>query len=103
MSHSRRLRDGEAKNASFFKHAQHMLMRRRNPVCDDLHQSSRGNVMQEYRAYLLGIDGHIRDRIEMESESDEEAIAKARLHFNGGTIEIWQGVLIVAKLNGGSE
>jgi hypothetical protein len=59
--------------------------------------------MQEYRAYLLGIDGHIRERIELESETDEEAVARARRQFNGGTIEIWQGVRIVAKLDDGSE
>ncbi|WP_454624468.1 hypothetical protein [Bradyrhizobium cenepequi] len=58
--------------------------------------------MQEYRAYLLGIDGHIRERMELESETDEEAVARARQHFNGGAIEVWQGVRIVAKLDGGS-
>ncbi|MCA1451844.1 hypothetical protein I6F35_01275 [Bradyrhizobium sp. BRP22] len=59
--------------------------------------------MQEYRAYLLGIDGHIRERMELESETDEDAVAKARHHFNGGAIEVWQGIRIVAKLDGGSE
>jgi hypothetical protein len=59
-------------------------------------------MMQEYRAYLVGIDGHIRDRIELESKTDEEAVAMARRHFNGGAIEIWQGVRVVAKLDGGS-
>ncbi|MGY3620530.1 hypothetical protein [Bradyrhizobium sp. USDA 10063] len=59
--------------------------------------------MREYRAYLLGIDGHIRERMELESETDEEAVARARQHFNVGTIEVWQGVRIVAKLDGGSE
>lgn len=58
--------------------------------------------MQEYRAYLLGIDGHISERMELESETDEEAVARARRHFNGGTIEVWQGVRIVAKLDDGS-
>jgi hypothetical protein len=58
--------------------------------------------MQEYRAYLLGFDGHIRERMELESETDEEAVAKARQHFNGGAIEVWQGVRIVAKLDAGS-
>lgn len=80
-----------------------MLMRERNPVCDDPKRCSRGNVMREYRAYLLGIEGHIRERVELESETDEEAVAKARRHFNGGAIEVWQGVRIVAKLDGGSE
>ena len=80
-----------------------MLMRGRNPVCDDPQRCSRGNVMQEYRAYLLGIDGHIRERVELEGETDEEAVAKARQHFNGAAIEVWQGVRIVAKLDGGSE
>jgi hypothetical protein len=55
--------------------------------------------MQEYRAYLLGTDGHIRERMELESQTDEEAIARARQHFNGGAIEVWQGVRIVAKLD----
>jgi hypothetical protein len=59
--------------------------------------------MQGYRAYLLGIDGHIRERMELESETDQEAVAKAREHFNDSAIEVWQGVRIVAKLDGGSE
>ncbi|WP_043160678.1 hypothetical protein [Bradyrhizobium sp. Ai1a-2] len=59
--------------------------------------------MDEYRAYLLGSDGHIRERMELESETDEEAVAKARQHFNGGTIEVWQGVRIVTKPDDGSE
>jgi hypothetical protein len=80
-----------------------MLMRERNPVCDDLQRCSRGNVMREYRAYLLGIDGHIRERVDLESDTDEEAVAKARQRFNGGVIEVWQGVRIVAKLDDGSE
>ncbi|MBO4226039.1 hypothetical protein [Bradyrhizobium neotropicale] len=58
--------------------------------------------MQEYRAYLLGIDGHIRKQMELESETDDEAVARARQHFNGGTVEVWQGVRIVAKLDDGS-
>jgi hypothetical protein len=40
--------------------------------------------------------------MELESETDEEAVAKARQHFNGGAIEVWQGVRIVAKLDAGS-
>jgi hypothetical protein len=59
--------------------------------------------MREYRAYLLGIDGHIRERVDLESDTDEEAVAKARQRFNGGVIEVWQGVRIVAKLDDGSE
>ena len=59
--------------------------------------------MQEYRAYLLGIDGHIRERMELESETDQDAVAKARQHFNGGAIKVWQGVRVVAKLDGRAE
>jgi hypothetical protein len=51
----------------------------------------------------LGIDGHILERMELESETDEEAVTRARQHFNGGAIEVWQGARIVAKLDGGSE
>jgi hypothetical protein len=49
----------------------------------------------------LGIDGHILERMEL--ETDEEAVTRARQHFNGGAIEVWQGARIVAKLDGGSE
>jgi hypothetical protein len=59
--------------------------------------------MQEYQAYLLEIDGHIRERMELESETGQDAVAKARQHFNGGVIEVWQGVRIVAKLDGRAE
>jgi hypothetical protein len=59
--------------------------------------------MQQYRAYLLEIDGHIRESIELESETDGEAVAKARQHFNRGALEVWQGARIVAKLDDGSE
>jgi hypothetical protein len=37
-----------------------------------------GSHMQGYRAYLVGRDGHIKDRVEFWCRSDSEALQRAR-------------------------
>jgi hypothetical protein len=46
--------------------------------------------MQEYRAYLIGLDGHITERIDLLCPDDEAAKERARLLVNGHDVELWQ-------------
>ena len=46
--------------------------------------------MQEYRAYLLGPDGHIQGRVDFHCADDEEAKERAKALVNGHGIELWQ-------------
>jgi hypothetical protein len=52
--------------------------------------------MLEYRAYLIGRDGHILHRVEMLCDDDEAAKERALLLVDGHTIELWQGMRMVA-------
>jgi hypothetical protein len=46
--------------------------------------------MQEYRAYIIGPDGHITERIDLLCADDDAAKERARLLVNGRDIELWQ-------------
>ena len=46
--------------------------------------------MQEYRAYLLGPDGHIQQRIDLLCADDDAAKEQARQLVNGHDVELWQ-------------
>jgi hypothetical protein len=54
--------------------------------------------MPEYRAYIIGSDGHFRDAIAMNCESDEVASRRADNLARAETIEIelWQQARKVA-------
>jgi hypothetical protein len=52
--------------------------------------------MLEYRAYLIGRDGHILHRVEMLCDDDEAAKERVLLLVDGHTIELWQGMRMVA-------
>ena len=49
-----------------------------------------GWAMQEYRAYILGPDGHVRDRVDIVCADDETAKEKAKQLAGGGDVELWQ-------------
>jgi hypothetical protein len=46
--------------------------------------------MQEYRAYLIGPDGHIQQRIELFCVDDDTAKQRAKALVDGHDVELWQ-------------
>jgi len=46
--------------------------------------------MQEYRAYVMGLDGHIERRIDLFCENEEAAKERAKQLVDGHAIELWQ-------------
>jgi hypothetical protein len=47
-------------------------------------------AVAEYRAYLIGSDGHFCDAVPLICEDDAEAIVKAKQLVNGRDVELWQ-------------
>ena len=45
-------------------------------------------VMQEYRAYVFGADGHVKDRIEFRALDDQAAFANARQYVQDAEVSI---------------
>jgi hypothetical protein len=52
--------------------------------------------MLEYRAYVIGRDGHILYRVDILCADDEAATERALLLLDGHTIELWQGTRRIA-------
>lgn len=46
--------------------------------------------MSEYRAYLLGTDGHIQGRVDLDCADDSEAKERAKQLVDGRDVELWQ-------------
>ena len=46
--------------------------------------------MPEYRAYIIGSDGHFSDFRIIECVDDEEAIEQARQLVDGHDVQLWQ-------------
>ena len=57
-----------------------------------------GATMLEYRAYLIGRDGHIVHRVDILCVDDEAAKERAQLLVDSHTVELWQGARLVARL-----
>jgi hypothetical protein len=55
--------------------------------------------MTEYRAYAVGIDGHIVSFEALVCADDVEAIDKAKRLIDGYDIELWSGDRLVIRLN----
>jgi hypothetical protein len=47
--------------------------------------------MLEYRAFMVGVDGHILRAIELVCPNDESAKEYARQLVDGCDVELWQG------------
>lgn len=45
--------------------------------------------MRDYRAYVIGPDGHVKDRFEFWCADDAEAEERARQYVDGHDIELW--------------
>ena len=52
--------------------------------------------MQEYRAYILGPNGHIQNRVDLVCEEEAMAKDKAKQLVDGHDIELWQGDRMIA-------
>ena len=55
--------------------------------------------MAEYRAYILGEDGHFLRAIEFTCPDDAAAKERARQLVDGHDVELWQGDRPVAKFD----
>ena len=51
--------------------------------------------MQGYNAYLIGADGHIIRRVELNCADDEAAKAQAKKLADDHDIELWQGTRMI--------
>ncbi len=45
--------------------------------------------MRDYRAYIIGLDGHIQKRFEFYCSDDEEAGERAKQYVDGRDVELW--------------
>jgi hypothetical protein len=45
--------------------------------------------MQEYRAYVVGSDGHIKLRVDLFCANDDAAIERAKALVDGHGVELW--------------
>lgn len=55
-----------------------------------------GGIMNAYRLYFLREDGHISHALEIECESDADAIALVNAHPDGRPKELWEQARRVA-------
>lgn len=46
--------------------------------------------MPEYRAFIVGHDGHFQQAIEMVCGDDAEAIERVKQYVDGHDVELWQ-------------
>jgi hypothetical protein len=46
--------------------------------------------MQEYRAYIMGSDGHVQKRVDLRCNDEPEAIERAKQLVDGHDVELWQ-------------
>jgi hypothetical protein len=52
----------------------------------------------EYRAYVIGADGHFKRSHGFDAANDDAAFKHARQFVDGLDIELWNGVRLVGKL-----
>lgn len=47
-------------------------------------------MMQGYRAYILGPDGHVQERVDLDCPDEAEAIEQAKRLVDSHDVELWQ-------------
>jgi hypothetical protein len=52
--------------------------------------------MPEYRAYLIGSDGHFLDAVPLHCDDDHQAIQQAKALTDSHNVELWQLDRLVA-------
>jgi hypothetical protein len=55
--------------------------------------------MAEYRAYVVGSDGHFVDAVALICDDDREATEQAKRLADGHDIELWCGPRFVVRLS----
>ena len=56
--------------------------------------------MRDYRAYIIGPDGHIQKRFEFYCSDDEEAGERAKQYVDGRDVELWHRGQKIAGIQG---
>lgn len=64
----------------------------------DLWSRNWGTPVIEYRAFIVGDDGHFIGFEPIICRDDEEAIVKAQSFLDGHDIELWTGPRLVTRL-----
>jgi hypothetical protein len=59
--------------------------------------------MAEYRAYIVGVDGHFIDFEPLICDDDDGAIEKAKRLVDGHDVELWRGERLVIRLTSASK
>ena len=59
--------------------------------------------MHAYRAYVIGPDGHIVNRIELACDDDETAKARAKKLVDGHDVELWDGATKIAEFKSAAQ
>ena len=52
--------------------------------------------MLGYRAYIIGRDGHVRDRVDVFAYNEDEAKERAKRLVDGHDVELWDGARKIA-------
>jgi hypothetical protein len=55
--------------------------------------------MQDYRAYILGPDGHIQSRVDIRCADEKTARAHAKQLVDGHDVELWQSARLIARFD----
>jgi hypothetical protein len=53
--------------------------------------------MQGYRAFIIGPDGHVTDRVDLPGLTEEEAKKRAKQLADANAVELWQGSRKIAR------
>jgi hypothetical protein len=56
--------------------------------------------MLEYRAYVIGQDGHIELRVDFVCADEQAAKESAKQLLNGRDVELWQGANLIETIKG---
>lgn len=54
--------------------------------------------MSDYHAYIMGADGHIIRRHDIECDADDEALDLAKMLVDGHDVEVWQRDRVVGTI-----
>ena len=57
--------------------------------------------MADYHLYFFGSDGHIRRRMDLQCDDDEQAIQVVTEHISHGAMELWQADRLVKRFDQG--
>ena len=53
--------------------------------------------MAEYRAYVIGTDGHIERRVDLVLPDETTALQRAKQLVDGHAVELWEGATRIER------